>query len=265
MAQTGDPWSGYATFWGLPMDTWHRLFSTFTPFPGEVGKSQRQEGAPAQSDMNRAIRQMLAMPPVGYTREWQTQGQEWAELFFEYTTAMQAFMQLMGKVGQSAAQLFGKKLNQMDQESNSLGSLRAAYDLWIDCGEQAYAEAVATPEFPHLQAQMVNALMRLKRHEQTIMDEALAAMNIPTRQEMDTTHRRVYELQRQLCALQDTLDDLTDALEELEDPVETSAAATAVEVTAPVTKKTTTKKKASAKKKAAQPKSRAQTKSEFKE
>jgi class III poly(R)-hydroxyalkanoic acid synthase PhaE subunit len=259
-AQPNDPWSGFATLWGLPMDTWQRMSCMFTPSPGEMGKSLKPGGAPEPSDMTRAIRQMLAMPPVGYTREWQMQGQELAELFIEYTTATQEFMQLLSKVGQSAAERFGSKMNELSQNGESLDGLRAAYDLWVDCGEEAYAEVAATPDFPHLQAKMVNALMRLKGHEQVMMDEVMTAMNIPTRHEVDATHKRVYELQRQLCALQDKLDDITDTLDQLEDPVEAAPAAPDVSPTnkpaAPARKKTTVKKSA------AKPKSRAQTKSE---
>jgi len=258
--QPDDPWSGFATLWGLPMDTWQRLSCMFTPSPGEIGKSLKTGSAPEPSDMTRMIRQMLAMPPVGYTREWQTQGQEWAGLFIEYTTATQEFMQLLSKVGQSAAESFGKKLNELSQNGESLEGLRAAYDLWVDCGEEAYAELAATPDFPHLQAKMVNALMRLKNHEQVMMDEVMTAMNIPTRHEVDTTHKRVYEMQRQLCALQDRLDDLTDVLDNLEDPAE---AAPAAPVVSPRDKPAAAvRKKVTAKKAAAKPKSRAKTKSE---
>jgi class III poly(R)-hydroxyalkanoic acid synthase PhaE subunit len=252
--QTADPWSGFATMWGLPMDTWHRLSCSFTPFPGEMGKSLRPEGAPVPSDMTRAIREMLAMPPVGYTREWQTQGQEWAELFIEYSTATQAFMQLLSKVGQNAAELFGKKMNELGQNGESLDGLRAAYDLWIDCGEEAYADVVATPDFPHLQAQMVNTLMRLKSHEQAMMDEVMTAMSIPTRKEVDTTHKRVYDLQRQLCALQDKLEDITETLDEFEDPAEAAPAQPEVKSSdkpTAVVRKKVTAKKAAAKPKAA--------------
>jgi poly[(R)-3-hydroxyalkanoate] polymerase subunit PhaE len=65
------------------------------------------------------------------------------------------------------------------------------------------------PDFPHLQARMVNALMRLKRHEQTMMDEVMTAMNMPTRRELDTTHKRVHGLQQQLCTMQDALENIT--------------------------------------------------------
>jgi class III poly(R)-hydroxyalkanoic acid synthase PhaE subunit len=204
-----DPWSGFATFWGLPMNTWQRFACAFSPFPGELGKALRLEDGAVPSDMTRTVRQMLSMPPVGYTREWQEQAQEWAQLYLEYARAMQEFAQLLGKVSQRAAELFGQKLTGQLKEGKPLEGLRAAYNLWIDCGEDAYAEVLATPDFPHLQARMVNALMRLKRHEQTMMDEVMTAMNMPTRQELDTTHKRVHALQQQLCTMQDALENIT--------------------------------------------------------
>jgi class III poly(R)-hydroxyalkanoic acid synthase PhaE subunit len=209
--EAADPWSGFATFWGLPINTWQRFACSFSPFPGELEKALRPEDGAVPSDLTRTIRQMLAMPPVGYTREWQEQAQEWVQLYIEYTKAMQDFGQLLGKVSQRAAELFGQKLASQLQEGKPLESLRAAYNLWIDCGEEAYAELLATPDFPHLQAQMVNALMRLKRHEQAMMDESMTAMNMPTRRELDTSHQRVHGLQQQLSAMQEALENLTTA------------------------------------------------------
>jgi class III poly(R)-hydroxyalkanoic acid synthase PhaE subunit len=205
--EQADPWSGLATFWGLPLNNWQRFACSFSPFPGEMEKALRPESVPQTSDMTRAVRQLLSIPPVGYTREWQQQTQEWVQLYLDYARPLQNYARLLGKVGQRATELFSGKLAAQFQEGKSLEGLRAAYNLWIDCGEEAYAEVMATPEFPHLQAQMVNALMRLKRHEQQMLDEVMTALNMPTRQEMDTTHKRVHALQRQLCALQDAAED----------------------------------------------------------
>jgi class III poly(R)-hydroxyalkanoic acid synthase PhaE subunit len=232
VGQDTDPWSGFATFWGLPMNTWKRFACSFSPLPGALEKSLRPEGAAVPSDMTRAIRQMLSMPPVGYTREWQEQAQEWAQLYLEYAKAMQEFAQLLGKVSQRAAELFSQKLAGLLKEGKSLEGLRAAYNLWIDCGEEAYAEVMGTPDFPHLQAQMVNALMRLKHHEQTMMDEVMTALNMPTRRELDTTHQRVHGLQQQLGAMQDAMEDITAAEQQAQDAPPAAAGAPAKKNTA---------------------------------
>ena len=252
--QDTDPWSGFATFWGLPLNTWQRFACSFSPLPGELEKAMRPEGAAVPSDMTKAVRQMLSMPPVGYTREWQEQAQEWAQLYLEYGKALQEFGQLLGKVSQRAAELFGQKLTGQLKEGKTLEGLRDAYNLWIDCGEEAYAEVVATPDFPHLQAQMVNALMRLKRHEQAMMDEAMTAMNMPTRREMDTTHQRIHGLRQQLGALQDALENITPTGQ----PANASRAAAREPAT--VKRETPARKKAAAKPVSSQAKRRVQPK-----
>lgn len=203
----GDPWSGFATLWGLPLSNWQRMATSFSPFPGEMEKALRPGHIPETGDLTRTMRQYLSLPPVGYTREWQEQQQEWVQLFVAYTHTVQAFGNLLGKVVQRAMELFGKHMTEKTRAGESLEGLRAIYNLWIDCGEEAYAEQVAGTEFPQLQADMVNALMRMKRHEQLMLEEVLTALNMPTRREMDTTHKRVYELQQQLCRLQDALEE----------------------------------------------------------
>jgi len=202
-----DPWSGFATLWGMPVSNWQRMATAFAPFPGEMEKALRPEHIPEASDMTRALRHFLSLPPVGYTREWQAQQQEWLQLFMDYTGTVQAFGKLLGKVVERALELFGKRMTEKTRTGESFDGLRAVYNLWIDCGEEAYAELVATADFPQLQAEMVNALMRMKRQEQEMVEEVLTALNMPTRQEMDTTHKRVYELQRQLSRLQDSLEE----------------------------------------------------------
>ncbi|MGD2056251.1 MAG: class III poly(R)-hydroxyalkanoic acid synthase subunit PhaE [Gammaproteobacteria bacterium] len=252
-----DPWSGLATFWGLPLNTWQRFACSLSPFPGEMEKALRPESVAQPSEMTKVMRQFLSLPPVGYTREWQEQAQEWVQHYMDYARALQDFMRLLGTVGQRATELFSERLAAQFREGASLEGLRAAYNLWIDCGEEAYAEVVATPEFPHLQAQMVNSLMRLKRQEQEMVNEVMTALNMPTRQEMDTSHKRVYELQRQLSALQDIVEDLTLPEEPPEEPrvAREPPRARPVKRKAPAGKKAAARKPAAAKRRV-QPKTK---------
>jgi len=222
-----DPWSGFASLWGLPLGNWQRMACAFSPFPGEMEKALREEQIPEASEMTRAVRHFLSVPPVGYTREWQEQLQDWTRFSVEYLHAMQDFGALLGKVVQRALELFGTRVTEKTKAGESFDGLRALYNLWIDCGEEAYAEQVATPEFPKLQAELVNALMRMKRHEQMIVEEVMTAFNIPTRREMDTSHRRVHELQQQVRQLQDALEDATDTLARPQaEPAKTAATQT---------------------------------------
>jgi class III poly(R)-hydroxyalkanoic acid synthase PhaE subunit len=250
-----DPWSGFASLWGLPLNNWQRMAAAFSPFPGEMEKALREERVPETSEMTRLVRHYLSVPPVGYTREWQQQLQDWSRLSIEYTHAVQDFSTLLGKVVQRALELFGKQVTERSKAGESFEGLRALYDLWIDCGEEAYAEQVATPEFPHLQAELVNALMRMKRHEQLMVEEAMTALNIPTRREMDTTHQRVHELQQQMRQLQDALEDAAEAQVQTPAPAPAPTRKVAARKKA-APRKAAAKKTASTAKRRAQPKTR---------
>jgi class III poly(R)-hydroxyalkanoic acid synthase PhaE subunit len=231
-----DPWSGFAALWGLPLSNWQRMATSFSPFPGEMEKALRPGHIPQPGDMTHAVRHFLSLPSVGYTREWQEQFQEWGILALEYQRAVQNFSTLLGRVVQNAQELFGKRLADRLGQGDSFDDLRAIYNLWIDCGEEAYAGQVASAEFPHLQAEMINALMRMKHHEQGMVEEIMTGLNMPTRQEVDTSHRRVYELQRQLSRLQD-------ALENGNGPAAATTTRASAQPAAPARKKTATRRK----------------------
>ncbi|MGD2073463.1 MAG: class III poly(R)-hydroxyalkanoic acid synthase subunit PhaE [Gammaproteobacteria bacterium] len=236
----GDPWSGFANLWGLPLNNWQRMACAFSPFPGEMERALREENIPAASEMTRTVRHFMSVPPVGYTREWQEQLQDWTRLHMEYLHSVQDFGGLLAKVVQRALELFGERVTARIRAGEPFDGLRAVYDLWIDCGEDAYAELVETTEFPHLQAEMVNALMRMKSHEQLMVQEFMTALNMPTRAELDTTHKRVYELQRQVRQLQDALEELAGN--------EAEAHAEAPPPAAPIARSASPRKKAASKK-----------------
>jgi Tfp pilus assembly protein FimV len=106
---------------------------------------------------------------------------------------------------------------------------------------------------------MVNALMRLKRHEQLMIDEAMTVVNVPTRRELDTTHKRVHRLQQQLRTLQDTVENLAPMEAESASNPAPPAAPAAV-AAAPQTSTSTARKKTVAKAARGKPKRRVQSK-----
>lgn len=199
-----DPWSGFATLWGLPADTWKRLSTTCSVLPGDMEKAFRDIGGSGVAGLG----DWLSTPTLGYTRESQAEMQRLEQLWLEHAQAAQAYVGVLSRVVNRAAELLRERLQaQLQSEAKACESLRACYDLWVDCGEEAYAEFAVSEEFTHAQARLTNSLMAVKRQEQKMVDELLGTLNMPTRRELDTSHRRVHQLQRQVWRLQQTLDD----------------------------------------------------------
>jgi class III poly(R)-hydroxyalkanoic acid synthase PhaE subunit len=205
LSEGKDPWAGFATFWGMPMDNWRRVYSACSAMPGDMAKALRGFGAPGESPES-ALQRLFATPSLGYTREWQEDTQRWQQRWLEHSQAAREYGSVLAGITAKAAESLCKKLLDLAGEGKTPETLRAFYDLWVDCGEQAYAETAVTPEFTKAQARLVNTLMALKRQEQDMVDEALSALNMPTRKELDTSHRRIHQLQRQVWRLQEQLE-----------------------------------------------------------
>jgi class III poly(R)-hydroxyalkanoic acid synthase PhaE subunit len=200
-----DPWAGFATFWGMPMDNWKRVYSACSAMPGDMEKAFRSFSAGESPEQ--AVQRLFSMPTVGYTREWQAEVQRWQQLWMEHGEAVRAYGKVLAAITADSAERLSKKLADLAAEEKTPATLRDFYNLWVDAGEEAYAEAALKPEFTGGQARLVNTLMAVKRHEQKMVDEVLGSLNMPTRRELDTSHRRVHALQRQVWQLQDALDD----------------------------------------------------------
>lgn len=193
-----DPWAGFATFWGMPVDTWRRVCSACSILPGDMEKALRGFGEGPDS----ALGKLFSLPTLGYTREWQEEVQRWGQLWTEHHEALRRYAtDILAKISQRAAERLTARL-----QENTPNSLREFYNLWVDCGEEAYAEAASTPDFVQAQAALVNTLMAVKRQEQKMVDETLSALNMPTRRELDTSHQRIHNLQRQVWQLREELD-----------------------------------------------------------
>jgi class III poly(R)-hydroxyalkanoic acid synthase PhaE subunit len=128
-------------------------------------------------------------------------------LWLEHGEALKNYAGALSRIVVRAGELLREKMAERAAAGESFESLRACYDLWVDCGEEAYAEIASSSDFSRLQAGLTNSLMAVKRQEQKMVDEALGALNMPTRRELDTSHRRLHGLQRQVWRMQQSLND----------------------------------------------------------
>jgi class III poly(R)-hydroxyalkanoic acid synthase PhaE subunit len=185
-------------FWELPLDTWQRTLSSLSVMPGDHLQNLKLEGLERVTEtIDERIDRFLSIPGVGYTREWQEHLQEHGRLWFDYQRTFQRYAAGFNELGLKCVERFEQKLKAFASEGKSVGAARELYDLWVDCCEEVYGEYVSTDEYAELHAQLVNTLMQVKRHAGALIDESLGAMNMPTRREVNTLHRRLQETRRE--------------------------------------------------------------------
>jgi class III poly(R)-hydroxyalkanoic acid synthase PhaE subunit len=210
-----DP-AGLGTAWKLPLDTWRRTFSSASVFPGDFLEQFKLDSwTHATEDLHRNLERFLSVPGLGYTREWQEQGQELARLGLDYQRALQDYAALFRRLNADTLERLQRKLSELAETNQPITTLRGLYDLWIDCSEAAYLDLVSTDAYAEGYGRMVNALMALKRHGRNMVDEAAGALGLPTRHSLSGLQRRHQELRRELATLRREVDESKVAAEDI--------------------------------------------------
>ncbi len=197
-AQAHDLMRQVMAFWEMPLDTWQRTASSLSVLPGDFLQNLKLEDVERVSEaIDDRLDRFLSVPGVGYTREWQEQLQQHARLWLDYQRAHQRYVSGFSQLGLQSVERFEGKIKELSAAGKAVGSARELYDLWVDCCEEVYGEYVSTDEYATLHAELVNNLMQVKRHAGALIDEYLGAMNMPTRREVNTLHRRMQETRRE--------------------------------------------------------------------
>lgn len=149
------------------------------------------------------ISDLLAhLPPIGLAREHTEAWRELAAAQVECQRLEQELRTvLMGMQG-DALNLLEQRVRERDGKGEALASHRDLYDLWVDCAEQVYATVAHSEAYCKLQARLGNASMRLRSHQQKIIEHGLKQFDLPTRSELNTVHRQLREQKQRIANLE---------------------------------------------------------------
>ncbi len=198
----GQP-SGMPAAWGMAAPMWERLNAALSPATGG--------GADPLANLA-ALFAGVGNGTVDGVGPWSALGAEGASHVRQlvdkaqrYQTAWQDYASALMEVGVLALDHLYERLVAAGETGPRIGKLRAVYDLWVDAAEQAYAEAVATPQFAERQAAVINTAVdcRLALHDW--LETAGRAQNLPTRSELDSAHQAIQELRDEVQSLRQQL------------------------------------------------------------
>ncbi len=172
--------------------------------PGQHGLEQWSEQiAPYLQAWQHSGQGLLGLPTFGFAREHQERWQRMAQAQIAHQQHSKAYQALMAEAGKNAFERFEAKLAERSEPGRQLGSARALFDLWIDAAEEAYAEIALSPKFREVYGEFVNSQMRVRAALQQEVEEMCGLFGIPGRTEVDATHRKIVQLERELRRLRD--------------------------------------------------------------
>lgn len=123
-----------------------------------------------------------------------------------YQTALARLASLLTTVGGEAIDSLSKLVGPAAKSPPT--TLRGVYDLWVECGEKAYAAASHGVEFAAAQQELNEAIAELRQLQQQIGESWMHMFDLPTRAEFNTVNRRLMTLRRRLRELEEDLETL---------------------------------------------------------
>lgn len=171
--------------------------------PGLEGLEQWSEAAaPWLQNLRNEAASTLGMPAFGFAREHQERLQAQAQAQLRWQDALAAYNALMATTSQDAYARFESRLAEREEPGRQLGSVRALFDLWVDAAEEAYADTALSADYRKAYGELVNAQMQLRAATQAIAEQTANILGMPSRTELDSAHRKIAELERQLRRMQ---------------------------------------------------------------
>ncbi|HTD29858.1 MAG TPA: class III poly(R)-hydroxyalkanoic acid synthase subunit PhaE [Xanthomonadaceae bacterium] len=155
---------------------------------------------------------MFNMPAFGLGREQQERWQALAKSQMDYQQAVSGYNSQLMECGKRAFAKFEDKLAERSEPGRQIDSTRALFDLWIDAAEEAWAEVAMTPEFRTAYGNLVNAQSKTRAGVQGEVERMTGMFGIPTRTEVNSSHKKVTQLERELRDLKQRLASIEEAV-----------------------------------------------------
>ena len=186
---------------------WNKLLESLTP-PAGFSAAMPAGMDPAQ------WREMLSTPQVGPMREHAERWQQLLLAQLDQQEARRALGAQLGEILKLAMDHFRQRLAARAEPGKQIGSMRELFDEWIEAGEQAWAERASDDAFVAALGQYSNAQMRVRAAQAEQVNRVAKRLGLPTREEVDSDHRRIAHMERELRRMQRELDELRGAAAE---------------------------------------------------
>ena len=127
------------------------------------------------------------------------------QLQTDYTVQQTRLTALWSQVVAEALKDLGERVSERLRDGQAVAPGRPTSDLWIECAEEQFARAAHSTDYAKAQADLANTAARLRIEQRRAVEVLSRQLDLPTRAELDTVHRRIKTLTAQLRALEDQL------------------------------------------------------------
>lgn len=180
-----------SVWWSL-FDTWKQTWGSLVPVT--AGRDHNRSENPFVN----IFENPASNSGVGPGRALQEKILKGNRLWDIYRKNLQKYQTACAELGVIAVDRLKQRIIAKAGSGEKISSLKQLYTLWVDANEEVYAEFAFTEDYSQLYGNLVNSLMELKQHANSVGDDMLAILNVPTSRGMKTTRKRQQLMRHQL-------------------------------------------------------------------
>ncbi len=148
-------------------------------------------------------------PAMGANREYIEKQGELVDTFVQYLTNIGEFSSIIYATSYETVKKVITDYTEMAGESTQPKTFKEFYDYWSKEMDKAYEKLFTTNEFSKLMGQYVDATMDFKIKYDSIMEDFIKTLPIPTRTEMNSAYKTIDSLKRDIRELKKQIKELS--------------------------------------------------------
>ena len=171
---------------------------------------------------DKTLGRYTSSPSLGYARET---NQKLLQSFGAWTEVQRASADYSAQMASISAKAFNAIIEEMvslSQNGENMNNYQALIQRWISVADGVFVEAFRSPEYIRAQGKLLSAGMLYRKREEALQELFLESRGLPTRTEVDETHRDIYELRKELRSLKRELKSLREQKSETPAPTDVS-------------------------------------------
>jgi len=143
-----------------------------------------------------ALESALRAPALGPFGPSQALLQDLARAMTSWQAAAEQQAQRLARAAGEALVAYGDRLRALLARGEQPFGVRQALDVWVECGEDAYARLCADDDYPAIQARALNAAVAAVAAWRAVSDTQQRLLGLPTRAEVEALEARVQAVEK---------------------------------------------------------------------
>ena len=182
---------------GITRELWKLVEAQVSQEPGSPSQAL-EKGLDQLRNALKEKFERLYVPAFGPLHAQQAATERLMATTLRWQRAAARVSELLSAVATDAVAKLVVVLSGPDASGPPVTSLRQLHDLWVECGERAYATAAHSEDFAAAQTELLTAMVEMRFEQRRQIEEWARAFNLPARAEVDAIHRRLHEFGRLL-------------------------------------------------------------------